>query len=271
MALSYNLPFDPADAVGIVREASQLALRLRGTVTPDIKPDNTLVTAADRQVEALLQEKLGKLAPGFSFLGEETGLTGAADVPCWAIDPIDGTTNFVRGLPLWCVSVGLVYRGEVIFGVLATPPQNEVMWATQGGGAWLQTGALSPETHLPKPMRLRAFDAEFLLQEDLIACNTTAENVVDTSGVPCRLRNTGSLAYHLALMARGTLVCAMSHQHKIYDVAAGICICQEAGCVVRYLDGEPWRADVEAPRETMPLLVAPPQIMNNLLQYLKLS
>lgn len=271
MPSSYTLPFDPAAAVAIVREAALIALRLRGTVTPDIKPDNTLVTAADREVEAFLEHSLGLIAPGFSFLGEETGLTGAADVPCWVIDPIDGTTNFVRGLPLWCVSVGLVFKGEVIFGVLAVPPQNEIMWAVQGGGAWLQTSALGSEQGMPEPIRLQAFDSDVLIQEDLIACNTTAENVVNTAGVPCRMRNIGSLAYHLALMARGTLVCAMSHQHKIYDIAAGILLCQEAGCITRYLNGEVWRADVEAPREPVPLLVAPPQIMNNLLANLKFS
>jgi len=264
-----SLPFDPAHAVETVRQASELALQLRGRVAPDIKPDNTLVTAADREIEAFLQEKLAQLAPGFSFLGEETGLTGDADAPCWIIDPIDGTTNFVRGIPLWCISVGLVHRGAAIFGVLAVPPQNEILWAERGGGAWLQTNAIVGE--MPAPQRLRAFDSDSLMQEDLIACNTTAQNAVNWDGVPCRARNLGSLAYHLAAMARGSLAAALSRQHKLYDIAAGICLCEEAGCIARYLDGREWLAEVVAPKEPMPLLVAPPKIMATLLDKLKLA
>jgi myo-inositol-1(or 4)-monophosphatase len=258
---SFNA-FDPAAAVQIVREAAALALTLRGQYTPDVKPDNTLVTEADRRLEEFLRERLAILTPDFAFLGEETGLSGDPDAPCWVIDPIDGTTNFVRGIPLWCISVGAVHQGRAIFGCIAVPPQGEILWAAQGHGAWLhvETGA----TQAP-PLRLNAFDSDQIMQEDLIACNTTAEEAVNFKGVPCRLRNLGSLAYHLVSMSRGALCCSLSHHHKLYDIAAGICICQEAGCIARYLDGGEWTAQVAGPRDTIPLLVAPPKIMANLL------
>ncbi len=262
------LPFDPAQAVEIVRQASVLALSLRGQYVPDVKPDQTLVTEADRRLEDFLCQRLGQLAPGFAFLGEETGLTGDPDAPCWVIDPIDGTTNFVRGIPLWCISVGLVHQGRAIFGCIAVPPQNEILWAAEGAGAWLQLDAALPQP--PPAVRLRAFDAPALMQEDLIACNTTAERAVDFRAVPCRLRNLGSLTYHLVALSRGALCCSLSRQHKLYDIAAGICLCQEAGCVTRYLDGSEWRAEVVAPKDPAPLLVAPPQIMAILLDKLAL-
>jgi myo-inositol-1(or 4)-monophosphatase len=280
--------FDHVAALAVVREASTISLSLRGKFEPDLKADDTLVTEADRQIEEFLQEKLAPLAPQFSFLGEEGGLTGEADAPCWVIDPIDGTTNFVRGIPLWCISVGLVYRGRAIFGAIAVPPQNELYWAKSGDGAWLEvldesqkTRASTPEAAVAEGQagvqsapvssgtRLQVFDSNALQQEDLIVCNTTAERAVNWDKVPCRLRNLGTLAYHLASVARGSMVGALSHYYGIYDIAAGICICEEAGCVARYLDGSPWIAQVEKSRGPRPLLVAPPVIAETLLDNLE--
>lgn len=256
------LPFDPAEAREIVRDAARLALELHGHMTAELKPDNTLVTEADRRLEAFLHERLVQLAPGFSFLGEETGLTGDPDAPCWVIDPIDGTTNFVRGIPLWCVSVGLVHHGRSILGVVAVPPQDEVYWATDGQGAWCDRG--------DDVVRLQVPDRAELMQEDLIACNTTVERVADFRRVPCRLRNFGSLAYHMVAMARGSLAASMAHFHKLYDIAGGMCLCHEAGCTSRYLNGSEWTADVEAARETVPLVVAPPGTVRYLMDNLEL-
>ena len=272
-----------AAVIAAVQDASRLALRLREHVTPDVKADQTLVTEADRQVENLLRERFKTIAPTFSFLGEEGGLSlgenGDADAPCWVIDPVDGTTNFVRGLPLWCVSVGVVHDGKCVFGCVAVPPQNELLWAAEGQGAWLQalSDDFSHDFAAPdatsstrssarnSALRLHVADSELLMQEDLIACNTTVESAVNFAGVPCRLRNFGSLAYHLVALSRGGLCAAISRQHLIYDIAGGVCICQEAGCIVSYTTGEEWRAEVVAQRDPRPLIVAPPQFMAQLL------
>jgi fructose-1,6-bisphosphatase/inositol monophosphatase family enzyme len=260
-----EIPFGTPDALEIVREAAQLALSLRGRYAPDVKPDNTLVTQADREIEEFLRGRLSAIAPGWAFLGEETGLEGDADAPCWVIDPIDGTTNFVRGLPLWCISVGAVHRGRAIWGGIAVPLQNELFWAAEGAGAWRESLQPGGEAR-----RLRVSNPEILEQEDLIGANTTADSAVDFRAVPCRLRNLGSLAYHLTATARGALICALSRQHKLYDIAAGVCLCLEAGCEARYLDGRAWSAEVVAPRETMPLLVAPPHALDALCEKLNL-
>lgn len=254
----YTLPFEAAPVVEIVREAARLAMEWRGRFVAEFKGDNTLVTEADRQIEAFLHEQLQALAPQFAFLGEETGLTGDPDAPCWVIDPIDGTTNFVRDLPLWCISVGLVYRRRVIFGVIAVPPQQEIYWAMAGQSAYLERGGEVFELHVP--------DRDVLIQEELIGCNTSVEEAVDFRGVPCRARNLGSLAYHLAALSRNTLCASMALYHKIYDVAAGVCICEAAGCVVRYLDGREWSADVVGGKALTPMIVAPPGAMRILLE-----
>lgn len=245
-----------------MREAGQLARELRGVARVELKSDNTLVTEADRAVEMLLRERLGALAPDYAFLGEETGLTGSPDAPCWVIDPIDGTTNFVRDIPLWCISVGLVYGGRAIFGTIDVAPLHQTFWAASGAGAFKQTG----EQTLP----LKVPDSDSLMQEDLLVCNTTVEHVVDFSGVPCRQRNFGSLAYHLAVAAQGSVAASISHWHQLYDIAAGVCICEEAGCRISYVDGGEWTANALAPRETRPLMAAPPRRMAYLLDRLTL-
>ena len=254
------LSFEMDAVLEIAREAGELGKQLQGNVRAEFKPDNTFVTEADRAIEALLRTRLGALTPGWSFLGEEEGLTGDPDAPAWVIDPIDGTNNFVRDLPIWTVSIGAVHKGQAICGVVAAPVLREVSWAAQGQGAWREAEG--------QIMQIRARDREALMHEDIIAFNTEVESAVDFSQVPGCMRNFGSVAYHLALLARGSLCASMARRHKLYDVAGGMAICQEAGCVARYLDGRPWEADLTAPKEGVPLLVAPPgtsEILDTLL------
>jgi len=258
----FSLPFSPDEALAVAREAGALAFSLKGS-PPELKSDDTLVTAADRAVELLLHQRLAQLAPTWSFLGEETGLTGDPSAPSWIIDPIDGTTNFARGIPLWCISIGAVYAGEPIFGALAVPELGEIYWAAQGQGAWkIKNG---------QTRRLQVFDSLPLAQEDPIAGNTTVDRIINFADVPNRLRNFGSLAYHLVLLAQGGIVANVAHYHKLYDVAAGLCLCFEAGCEARYLNGEKWRAVVSTQSEKTPMLCAPPQTLQFLLDNLKMK
>jgi fructose-1,6-bisphosphatase/inositol monophosphatase family enzyme len=189
-------------------------------------------------------------------------LIGDPDAPCWVIDPIDGTTNFVRDIPFWCVSVGAVHQGRPVLGAISVPPLGEMYWAQAGQGAWLQSGNREPR-------RLKMVDASEVQQEDLIACNTTVDRVLNFSRVPCRLRNFGSLACHLALLARGGLCANVAHFHNIYDIAAGVCLCLEAGAEARYIDGETWTAQIPSSKETTPLLLAAPGVMSVLLRDLE--
>ena len=169
----------------------------------------------------------------------------------------------MRDLPIWTVSIGAVHNGEAICGVVAAPVLNEVSWAAQGQGAWRQAnGEVKP---------ISVSGREALIHEDIIAYNTEVESAVDFSAVPGCMRNFGSVAYHLSLLARGSLCAALARRHKLYDVAGGMAICKEAGCVAQYLDGREWVADLTAPKEAVPLLVAPPQTMRLLNELLKLK
>lgn len=260
MTEPFPLPFETAAALGILQSAAQMALEMHGRVRVVQKADQTLVTEADRAIETFLREKLAQIAPGWSFLGEEEGLSGDPKAPCWVIDPIDGTTNYTKDIPLWCISIGAVADGAPVFGMIAVPEIGETLWAAPGQGAWRAFGGETRQLLLDDRLPLE--------QEDLIASNTTVERVIDFSQVPCRLRNFGALAYHLTALARGSLIAIIAHYHKLYDVAAGLCICIEAGAQVRYLDGTPWRAQVKTSAETQPMLCAAPQTLGALLDAL---
>ena len=151
--MSFVLPFSVEPALDALREATALAMARHGNADIEVKADDTLVTDADRNVEKLLRNRLSVLAPDWSFLGEEGGLVGDADAPCWVIDPIDGTTNYARDIPLWCISVGAVQDGRPIFGMIAVPETSEILWAVEGQGAYKikrgQTTRLRVRDHLP--------------------------------------------------------------------------------------------------------------------------
>ena len=125
-----------AAAVEAARAAGEIALRYyRGGFEVTIKPDQTPVTQADREAERAITAILGRAFPDWGFLGEEFGEAGARETR-WIIDPIDGTKNFVRGIPFWAVLIGLEERGEITTGVVFNPVTDELYTARKGEGAF---------------------------------------------------------------------------------------------------------------------------------------
>jgi histidinol-phosphatase len=125
-----------AAAVDAARAAGEIALRYyeRG-VAVTIKADQTPVTQADREAEQAITAILRRAFPDWGFLGEEFGASGATETR-WIIDPIDGTKNFVRGVPFWAVLIGLEERGEVTTGVVFNPVSGDLLTARRGDGAF---------------------------------------------------------------------------------------------------------------------------------------
>jgi myo-inositol-1(or 4)-monophosphatase len=116
-AVSQRLPLRAQVAEALIREAGALALsfyRQRNALTRHVKGHQDLVTIADRSVEALIRRRLSEAFPEDGFLGEESGGTPTASF--WSVDPIDGTGNFLRGIPVWGVSIGYVENGEPALG-----------------------------------------------------------------------------------------------------------------------------------------------------------
>jgi histidinol-phosphatase len=125
-----------AAALDAARAAGAVALRyFRQDVEVTLKPDRTPVTRADREAEEAVVARLGAAFPGIGFLGEESGARGDQRRR-WIVDPIDGTTNFVRGIPYWATLLALEEDGEVTLGVVHAPAAGELLWARRGAGAF---------------------------------------------------------------------------------------------------------------------------------------
>jgi histidinol-phosphatase len=158
-----------AAALEAARAAGEIAMKYyRGGFEVTIKADQTPVTQADREAEKAIRSILARATPGFGFLGEELGEEGSTSHR-WIIDPIDGTKNFVRHIPIWAVLIALEEEGQVTTGVVHNPVTGELFWARKGEGAWAKFGNLkrlvdeiaqgfSPVTAQTWPAKSPAFD-----------------------------------------------------------------------------------------------------------------
>ncbi|HUA85116.1 MAG TPA: inositol monophosphatase [Bryobacteraceae bacterium] len=137
----------------IAFQSAELALRHQSLgVIPETKPDDSPVTIADRECERLIAHALEENFPGDGILGEEGAQKESRSGRRWIIDPIDGTRDFVRGDPLWCVLIGLEDRGETVAGVVHLPMLNQTAWAARGAGAYrnekrLRVSSISEVSH----------------------------------------------------------------------------------------------------------------------------
>lgn len=135
-------------ALEAARAAGALALRyFTSGVQVEIKPDHSPVTRADREAEQAIVERLGAAFPDVGFLGEEFGAKGD-QTRRWIVDPIDGTKNFVRGIPYWATLIAFEEAGEVTLGVVHAPATGELLWARAGQGAFANG----------RPLRVSAID-----------------------------------------------------------------------------------------------------------------
>ena len=214
----------------IARQAGDIALRHFGRTMPEIKPDASYVTEADRSVEAFIRERLGALYPDHAIIGEETpgGLSRSSEY-AWAIDPIDGTTNFVAGLPHWAICIGLIHNGEPVAGAVYVPVLHEMYVGARGEGATLNGRALSMKGNLPPE------------NEQLMAVWSTAVQTIDVEGYVGKFRILGSTVIKLTNLARDSYVASLTPTVHIWDVAAGLPVLWEAGAESRTMDGKPFR------------------------------
>jgi len=209
----------------LVVQAGKAALAHWGTIKPALKSDQSYVTEVDYATERFLEEELSAAYPGFGFIGEEFGRRGPENAPMWACDPIDGTTNFVVGLPHWGVSVGLLHEDRSLLGAIYLPVLDELFWGVRGQGAFCNG------------IPVHASDANSLHPEDTLCMTSNAIKTLNTEAIVGRIRALGSIATELAYTARGNFRATIGLKEGIVDIAAALCICQEAGCEFRYLRG----------------------------------
>lgn len=214
-------------ALGIVREAGHSAAEQyhrRQELDIERKGTQDFVSEADRACEDMIVGALQKLFPGDGFLGEERGAQNAGASATWIIDPIDGTANFLRGIPLWCVSLGLLVGTEFVIGVIYNPITEELYAARQGKGATLNGKPIAvSKTASLKEARL---GIGFSYRRPVAPHAEAVKTLLDAH---CEYSRLGSGALGLALTADGRLDGYFEAHINVWDVAAGLCIVKEAG------------------------------------------
>ena len=201
----------------------------------ELKADGTVVTAADRAVEAAVREALAAARPGDAVLGEEEGQTGADAGRRWIVDPIDGTALFVRGDDRWLILIALERDGEIVVGVAAHPAQGSMWWAERGGGAFegrIVGGRAVAETRISVAAAApeRIADSRLAVLPEDWGRELVAPLAEITPARPW--------AVHPALLvARGELDLAVQTAGAVWDFAATSLIVTEAGGRYGGLDG----------------------------------
>ncbi|TDB67971.1 inositol monophosphatase family protein [Arundinibacter roseus] len=234
-----NLEKLTTETIEIVRQASSFIQQEAALFKQDkieYKDVNNLVSYVDKETEKLLVDGLRALLPEASFITEE-GTTGQEPNPealNWIIDPLDGTANFVHGLPVYCVSVGLVRGTEPLLGVIHEPNRNELFYGWQNGGAWCN----GEQLHVSKARQL----GESLLATGFPYYKFDKHDrymkilevlMQKTHG----LRRMGAAAVDLAYVAAGRFDGFYEYNLNSWDMAAGVLLIQEAGGIVTDFSG----------------------------------
>jgi histidinol-phosphatase len=200
------------------------------------KPDRTLVTHVDEAIEAALRERIRGAYPSHGLVGEEYGVE-AGDAPTrWYIDPIDGTHNFVRGVPLFGTLLALEHLGEVVLGVMSAPALGERWYATRGSGAWAVRGE-APPRRLRVSAVGRIEDAQLLYGSGFeIERSGRAPGFAALRGAVWRERGFGDF-WGYALIAEGAGEGMVEFGPRSWDLAAPFVIVEEAGGRLTDFDG----------------------------------
>ena len=200
------------------------------------KGPGDFVTAADRRAEEIIFEELKKARPSYSFLMEESGeVKGDDGSHVWIIDPLDGTHNFMHGIPHWAISIALEKNGKVEAGVVYDPVKDELFHAEKGIGAFMRNKRLRVSGR--QSMEVCSFAIGNPTLDGQFSARYFKE-VQNVSAIAPMVRRSGSAALDLAYVAAGRFDGYWERRINAWDVAAGGLIVKEAGGVVSTIDGK---------------------------------
>jgi myo-inositol-1(or 4)-monophosphatase len=224
--------------IAAARKAGRKLIRDFGEIENlqiSLKGPADFVTVADQRTEKILIEELSRARPGYNFLVEESGVVEGPDkTHRFIIDPLDGTTNFLHGIPHFAISIALEREGQFVSAVVFNPVTDEMYVAEKGHGAYLNDKRLRVAARKQMRTALLATGIPFLGREGHEVFLKDLQTVMAlTSGV----RRFGSAALDLAYVAAGRYDGFWERGLKAWDVAAGILLVREAGGVVSDLDG----------------------------------
>jgi len=243
---------DQQAVIDLVRGAAAEHLVAAGTQAADRKADGSWITATDQAMQTTLQEGLADQFPSHGFLGEE--MTAAEQEaawrhcldgqPTWVVDPLDGTSNFRLGFPVYSVTVALLIGGRTVFGVVFDPCRDECFHAARGSGAWLNGAPLSLQDEPRQALGSCLATVDFKRLPAPIATRLACEPPYASQ------RSIGSVALDWCWVAVHRVQVYVHGKQKLWDYAAGQLILQEAGGASADLDGTIDYAD--QPLEPLP-------------------
>lgn len=197
------------------------------------KGPTDFVTNADTKAEKILMEELGRARPDFGFWTEEAGKVNADRKERFLIDPLDGTLNFLHGIPIWSISIAAEREGEVVAGIIYEPLTDQLFWADKGVGAFVGHQRLRVSSRRDMSEALTGFSMSPRAMQ-----STDEELIHKLSGQVAGLRRIGSSALNLAYTAAGRFDAYWCKNMNPWDVAAGVLMIREAGGLVTSIEGD---------------------------------
>ena len=194
------------------------------------KGPGDFVTKADREAERIIKEDLMGGRPTYGWLGEETGETAGQDpTRRWIVDPLDGTTNFLHGMPHWAVSIALEHKGEIVSAVVFDAAKDEMFWAEKGSGAWMNDRRLRVSGRRAMHEAVFATGVPFSTKKTLPA---TLADLARLMPACAGMRRWGVASLDLAYVAAGRFDGYWERELQTWDIAAGILLVKEAGGLI---------------------------------------
>jgi myo-inositol-1(or 4)-monophosphatase len=225
-----NLQFFLASATEIARGAGNIIKTADSNLTAQFKMnENDLVTEYDRRSEVFIVSKLQDAFPTHAIRGEEGALINSGADYEWLIDPIDGTTNFAHSLPIYSVVLALLYKGDVVVGVIYDPNRDEMFTATVGSGTFLNDRPVKVSTHQPLARAVLVTGFPYDVRTNP---NNNLDRFAHFTVRSRAVRRLGSAALDLAYVACGRLDGYWEGSLHPWDVAAGVLMVREAGGIV---------------------------------------
>jgi myo-inositol-1(or 4)-monophosphatase len=225
------------------------------------KGPSDFVSSADIKAENTLFEELSKVRPGYGFVMEERGVVEGTDkTNRWLVDPLDGTTNFLHGIPHFAISIALEREGVLIAGVIFNPVRDELFWAERGQGAYLNDRRLRVAGRADMRDALFACGTPFHGKAGHDVALTEIQRVIaKTAGV----RRFGAAALDLAYVAAGRFDGYWERNLNVWDIAAGAVLVREAAGVVNEIDGGDFMKTGAVVAANQPLIAALTQTVRN--------
>jgi myo-inositol-1(or 4)-monophosphatase len=208
--------------------------------TASAKADGSLVTQSDQWADRTITQMLFDKFPGYGILSEESVQVFPRQDWCWVVDPLDGTSNFSHGIPIWAISLGLLYKGVPVFGYVHVPPLQQSFHGWFAGD--ITEIALPPDAAFLNGTQissLQELPPDIPLSNYFFSCCSRSLERIGIAKYPCKLRMLGVASYNLLTVATGATLGAVEATPKIWDIAAVWVITQAAGAIWRSLAVEP--------------------------------